>query len=276
MIESHSLKTNIRDGVLYFTFPAFEKYDFITHAFSSRLGGVSQGIYESMNLGFNTGDSYDNVLQNYGALCKALSINRDDLVLSDQQHDIKIMRVEEVDKGKGITKSKDYSCIDGLVTNKPGIPLVTFYADCVPLFFLDPVKKVVGMAHSGWKGTVNKIGKEMICKFVSDYRCNIGDILVGIGPSIGPCCYEVDEAVCQQFGKLDYVNSTASIKPQGNGKYIIDLWEVNKTLLISEGIKHQNITVTDLCTKCNKDIFFSHRGHSGKRGSLVGIIQLLD
>ena len=135
------------------------------------------------------------------------------------------------------------------------------------------MNKVVGLAHAGWRGTVNKIGLEMIKVFMDTFHSNPEDILVGIGPSIGKCCFEVDEPVAKEF-EAAFPNADNIVYPQENNKYIVDLWEANKKVLGDSGITLSNITVTDLCTKCNKDIFFSHRGHNGKRGSLAAIIEL--
>jgi len=271
-IKSESLNINQQDKVLFFSFPHFEKYPFINHGFSSRLGGVSHGIYESMNLNFASGDDRDKIIENYKIICRALNLNFENLVISSQTHDAEIRCVTEEDRGKGIIKARDYDGIDGLITNIPGIPLVTLYADCVPLFFMDPVKRVVGLAHAGWKGTVKGIGQKMIQKFVDIYGSSKSDILVGVGPSIGQCCFEVESDVVNKFVKI--ISNDNSIKDMGNGKYMMDLWDINKEILIQSGIDKRNIVVTDVCTKCNKDILFSHRGHNGKRGGMAAIIQL--
>lgn len=271
-VETKSLNINKYGSVYYFTFPSFDKYNFISHGFSTRLGGVSSGIFSSMNLGFNRGDDYSNVLENYKIFSEALGINYKDLVFSSQTHKDVIRDVTKSDMGKGITREKDYDDIDGLITNIPGIPLVGLFADCVPIYFFDPVKRVVGLAHSGWRGTVLKIGEKMVGKFM-EYGSLKENILVGIGPSIGPCCFQVGEEVAEEFRKLPF-ETKSSIKRDESDKFKIDLWQINKTILINSGIKGNNITVTDVCTKCCSDVLFSHRGSNGKRGSLNGIIGL--
>jgi len=271
-INTNSLKLNKQGEVYYFTFPSFEKYDFLSHGFSTRLGGVSCGIYESMNLGFNRGDDYSNVFENYKIFSKALGVDYKNLVFGSQVHGDVIRDVTEMDKGKGIIKEKEYSDVDGLITNVPGIPLVGLFADCVPIFYFDPVKKIIGIAHSGWRGTVLKIGEKMVKKFM-EYGSSKEDILVGIGPSIGPCCFQVGEETVEEFRSL-HINIENYLEKDVKDKYKINLWEINRKILIDSGIKRENITVTDICTMCSKDLLFSHRGSNGKRGSLAGIIGL--
>ncbi|MDR5659357.1 peptidoglycan editing factor PgeF [Serpentinicella sp. ANB-PHB4] len=273
MIKSKKLNIHKNSDVTYFTFPSFDQYAFIKHGFSTRLGGVSEGIYASMNLSFTVGDKKENVLENYRRFCNALGIDYKNLVLSSQTHGNAVRVVTKEDMGKGITKVRDYDHIDGLITNEPNLALVTHYADCVPLFFLDPEKKVVGVAHAGWKGTVGKIGEKMIDRFKDHYGSNPEDILVGIGPSIGVCCYEVSGDVIEQFKKLGPEDKKWWIDKR-NDKYQIDLWGLNRTILERRGVKTNNITVTDICTRCNKEYLFSHRGHLGKRGGLAAVIQL--
>lgn len=270
--RTKNLSIHQKSDLIYITFPSFDQTNLVNHCFSTKLGGVSKGIYESLNLGFGRGDDDENVKRNYKILCSTLGINSEDLVFSNQVHGINI-KVISKEKGEYINSKNNSEGIDGLITNVPKLPLVTLYADCVPLFFLDPVKKVAGLAHAGWRGTVNKIGLEMVEIFRNNFHSNPEDLLIGIGPSIGKCCFEVDEPVAREFETV-FSNADNIIYPKDNNKYIIDLWEANKKILVDSGISPDHITVTDLCTQCNKDIFFSHRGHNGKRGSLAAIIEL--
>lgn len=272
----NSLKLNIHDddGLMYVTFPHFDKTELVHHCFSTKRGGVSQGIYESLNLGFTRGDDEELVRENYKRLCHAIGIDENNLVMTHQVHDTQVRVVTSEDLGKGYIRPRDYENIDGLITNEPGVPLMTFYADCVPLLFLDPVKKVIGTSHAGWRGTVNQIGAITVAKMAEVYGCDPEDILVGIGPSIGLCCFEVGPEVAEEFESKLPQHASDIIKAGQKGKYMIDLWTANKKILIDAGILDDNIVVTDLCTKCNKDTFYSHRGHNGLRGSLGAIIQL--
>ncbi len=272
-ITSKSLNINKKNNILYFTFPSFEKYKFVSHTFSSRLGGVSEGIYLSLNLSFNRGDSPQNVYKNYEIICSAIGVNPNNLVFGQLTHGNNIRKVTLEDRGKGIIHQPDYSDIDALITNEIDVPLAMTFADCVPIFFLDPINKVVAIAHSGWRGTVKKIGEKVINLMLKDYKCNLKNILIGIGPSIGVCCFEVDEEVYKQFLLLEFLDDNNWFEKKDN-KYYINLWKVIETMFLKMGIPKENITVTDLCTKCNSGIFFSHRATNGKRGSMAGIIGL--
>jgi len=171
--------------------------------------------------------------------------------------------------------------VDGLITNVKDMSLVTFYADCVPLFFYDPVKEVIAMAHSGWRGTVGKIGKVTIEKMNSEFGCLPSDILCGIGPSICKDCYEVSDDVADEFRKA-FGKSIAEEKllrqcifnPTDNDKYMLDLWSACRQVFIDAGIPESHIEITDYCTRCNPKLFYSHRIMGPNRGSLAGFISL--
>lgn len=272
-IETNTFKVNKKNQLVYLTYPKFEETGIVNHCFSTKIGGVSQGIYESLNLGFNRGDDNDNVIKNYNIICDAIDIDYRSLVLSNQVHDVNIKVVNKDDRGKGIIRESDIIGIDGLITNESKVPLVTLYADCVPLFFVDPIKKAIGLSHSGWKGTVNRIAEATIRKMNKEYNSRPEDILVGIGPSIGPCCFEVGKEVVDIFEER-FPNNKEEIIRCMDGNYYIDLWKTIIITLLESGINKSNIAVTDMCTKCNKEIFFSHRGHNGKRGSLAAFMEL--
>ena len=161
------------------------------------------------------------------------------------------------------------------MTNEPGIPLITYYADCVPLFFFDPVKKVVALAHAGWRGTVAGIGESMIRKMEEEYASKPEDILTAIGPSICKNCYEVSEDVASQFRDIFTAEESKYILFENNqGKYQLDLWKANEYSLLHAGITKDHLSVTNLCTCCNKTTLFSHRATNGKRGNLGAVIML--
>ncbi|NLY43622.1 MAG: peptidoglycan editing factor PgeF [Clostridiaceae bacterium] len=266
---------NTIGGVEYLTIPSFEETGLVTHGFSTRLGGVSTGEYRTLNLGLNKKDKRENVLYNFKILTEKLKIDYHDLVFSNQVHEDRIIEVSQKDKGKGIFVESDIIGVDGLITSERGVPLVTFYADCVPLFFLDPVKKVIALTHSGWRGTVKKIGYKTVRKMEKAYSCKPKDILVGIGPSIGKCHFEVDKPVAEEFYNAFGENARELIEPKPGNKYNIDLWRANELQLEQAGIRNENITVAYECTVCKKDIYFSHRGDKGKTGSMAAIMQLL-
>ena len=194
-------KYNSPDGweMEYLTFPGLTKTGCVRHLFTTRTGGTSSGIFESLNLSFTRGDDRDCVLQNYDRVAEVLGITRDRIVCSDQTHTTNIRIVTKEDAGKGIDRQRDYADIDGLITNEKGLALATFYADCVPLYFVDPVREVIGLAHSGWRGTVAGMGKKMVERMHAAFGCDPADIHAAIGPSICQECYEVSSDVAEEF-----------------------------------------------------------------------------
>jgi YfiH family protein len=193
------MNTNKINEVEYLTFPSFEKFDFLYHGFSTRIGGISDGIYSTMNLTFSTGDDRDRIIENYRIFCSAIGIEAESLVFGDQTHTCNVISVGAEDRGKGIFKTKTWHDVDGLITDSLGTSLVTLYADCVPLFFVDPVNKVVATSHAGWRGTVGGIAAKTVAEMKRLYNSNPEDIYAAIGPSIGFCCFETDESVAKEF-----------------------------------------------------------------------------
>ncbi|MDD6406382.1 MAG: peptidoglycan editing factor PgeF [Clostridiales bacterium] len=272
--DSRSTHIHNKDGVEYITFDKLDKAG-VTHAFSTRMGGVSEGYLGSMNLSFHRGDDPDRVMENHRRFARAVGYDYTKLVFSDQVHKTDIYKVDENDAGKGIVKESDIKEIDGLATNVPGIPLMTFYADCVPVFFFDPVNRVVAMNHSGWKGTVAKISKCMLDKLNKWYGTDPGDVICAVGPSICKECYEVSKDVADQF-KAAYTEDEVPyiVFDKYNGKYLLDLHRANYFNLVDAGVKPENIDVTDICTCCNSGWLFSHRASKGMRGNLGAVIML--
>ena len=223
--------------VPYYSFPAFDALPFVRHGFSTRLGGVSRGDCESMNLSYSRGDDPAAVRENFERFCGAI----------------------------------------GLLTDEPDVVLCTQYADCVPLFFLDPVRRVAATSHAGWKGTAARIGAVTVERMAADYGCRREDILAAIGPSIGPCCFEVDAPVWEVFAAMaEFASDGAPAcgREDGGGKYHVDLWEMNRRILCAAGVRPEKIAVTDLCTRCHPDVFWSHRATGGRRGNLGAFLSL--
>jgi len=266
-------KTVMKGGLAYLMIPAFEETGIVKHCFTTRIGGVSRGIYNSLNTSVDKEDPLENVHRNLELVCGAIGIDYRNLVLSDQTHEDNIRIVSIADLGKGISVPNDIKNTDGLMTNIPGIPLITFYADCVPLFFLDKQNKAIAVVHSGWKGTVLKIGAKTIRQMTEVYGTKPGDCLVGIGPSIGPECFEVGQEVADQFAE-GFGTRPHIIRPLGNGKYTVDLWAANKLMLMEMGVPENNVTISGLCTKCREDMFFSYRRDKGRTGSMSAIMEL--
>ena len=266
-----------KNHVPYIQFKNLSATGIVKHGFSTRKGGVSTGIFSSMNLNFKRGDDPDAVMENYRRMAAALNMRVEDMVLSDQTHTTNVRVITEEDRGKGILKPQDYSDVDGMITNVPGIVLVTSYADCVPLYFVDPVRKAIGLSHSGWKGTVGHIGQKTVWKMHEVYGSEPKDIVAAIGPSICQSCYEVSDDVAEAFRANFTADEAADILlDKGNGKYQLDLWKANWYLLTDAGILPEHLSVTDLCTACHPDLLWSHRKTNGQRGGLSAFLSLID
>lgn len=256
-------------GVTYLTWPEFEKIPGFVHGFSTRLGGVSEGIYSSMNLSFTRGDKEEAVRENYNRISAALGFSPEDIVTSDQTHTANVRVITAEDRGNGITKPRPYTDVDGMITNVPGLVLATFYADCVPLYFADPVHKAVGLSHSGWRGTAAGIGAVTIKELQKHYGTRPEDIYAAVGPSICQDCYEVSEDVILEFQKTFSRELWKDIfYRKENGKYQLNLWEANRQILLGAGILPEHISMPNLCTCCNPEFLYSHRASQGKRGNL--------
>lgn len=264
-----NMRVNEKEGVTFLTYPAFEEMPEIVHGFSTRLGGVSEGIYSSMNLSFTRGDKEEAVKENYRRIAAAIGFEMESIVTSDQTHTANVRRITEEDRGNGITKPRPYKDVDGIITNVPGIVLATFYADCVPLYFVDPVHKAIGLSHSGWRGTVAKIGKVTVEKMREEYGTKPEEIYAAVGPSICQDCYEVSEDVAEEFRHAFCPEHWGALfYKKENGKYQLNLWEANRIVFLEAGIPEDHISMPNLCTCCNPEFLFSHRASKGKRGNL--------
>ena len=254
-------------------FDLFADIPFLNHGFTTRKGGVSEGIFSTLNLSFTRGDDPDRVMKNYEILADTIGTTTNQFVASDQTHTTNIRIVKECDAGKGITRPKDYTDVDGLMTDQAGLVLVTYYADCVPLFFVDRKKKVVAVSHSGWKGTLGKMGLKTIETMCEVFGSEREDILCAIGPSICRDCYEVSEDLRIAFqGAFKESVLNEIFTPKDNGKYLLDLWAANEHILSEAGIPAEHIENRRICTCCHKELLFSHRGLQGKRGNLAAFI----
>ena len=257
------------NGVPFLTYPLLEHTGVVTHGFSTRLGGVSTGYCSTMNISTTRGDDPKAIEENKRRLATAIGVDADSFTYTNQTHTTNVAVVEPKDRGRRFLET------DGLVTNVPGICLVTFYADCVPLYFVDPVKKAIGLSHSGWRGTVHKMGKVTVETMRDAFGTRPEDVIAAIGPSICQVCYEVSEEVIEQF-RNNFEKSLCSelFYQKENGKYQLNLWKANQVVLMEAGIKKEHIAVTNVCTHCNPDIFFSHRTTGEKRGNLSALLAL--
>lgn len=226
-----------------------------------------------MNLSFKKDLSRENVLENYRRLCAVAGIDVNGLVVSKQLHKTNVRYVTELDCGTGITKP-EFSDADGLITDKPGVALVTQYADCVPLLFYDPVARVCANSHSGWRGTAGRIGAVTVEKMINDFGCKPQNIIAAIGPSICKNCYEVDTPVYEAFVKSGIPLETVIFQKDDGEHFYLDLREANRLILADAGILPQNLDVADICTYENSDMLHSHRATGNGRGNLAAIIEM--
>lgn len=262
--------------LLYFTFEGLEKTGIVKHCFSSRLGGVSKEHLGTMNLSYTRGDEKERVDENYRRIAQVLGCKMEDIVCSDQTHTTNVRKVTAADKGKGIIRPRDYTDIDGLITNEPGVVLATFYADCVPLYIVDPVHRAIGLSHSGWRGTVNRMGSVTLQEMAKEYGTRAEDVYVAIGPSICQDCYEVSRDVAEAFLTVfpGQKEDEKLLYQKNDEKFQLNLWYANECVFQDAGVPREQIEITDVCTCCNPEILFSHRASKGMRGNLGAFLML--
>lgn len=266
-----------KNGVVWLTNPALAQFPWLTEGFSTRIGGVSDGFLSSMNLSFSRGDKEENVRENFERIATAIGFQTENLVFTHQTHTTNVRVVTEKDRGMGFNRELEYSEVDGLITNVPNLILATFYADCVPLYFVDPVKKAIGLSHSGWRGTVGKMGCVTVTKMKETYGCDPKEIIGVVGPSICQECYEVSEDVIEEFKEnFDARYHDELFYEKENGKYQLNLWKANQFVMEEAGLMRENIHVTDTCTCCNHEWLYSHRASKGKRGNLAAFLGICE
>lgn len=295
VIRQNSCLLESGDELEYLTFPSLEETGIVRHLITTRVGGVSKGEFASMSLSFTRGDREEDVHENYRRIGYVLGCRPENMVASRQTHTTNIRRAGVGDGGKGIIKPLDYKDVDGLITNEPGVALVTYYADCVPLLFVDTVHRAIGAAHSGWRGTVGRMGQCMVSAMNDAFGTRPEDLRAAIGPSICQTCYEVSDEVAKQFDVLDQATEELRLEilkygiyrkgllgelprvvepGKEPGKYQLDLWLANLLILCQAGIPMERIAVSDICTCHNSDYLFSHRASGGRRGNLAAFLML--
>lgn len=266
-----------RDGVPYLVFRSLEDTKLVRHGFSTRSGGVSKGCLAEMNLSFTRGDDPENVRENFRRIGAAIGFEPESMVMSKQTHTTNVRLVTEEDRGRGYTKPLEYTDVDGMITNVPGLMLATFYADCVPLYFVDPVHHAIGLSHSGWKGTAGRMGAVTIERMKEAFGTEAEHLRVAVGPSICQDCYEVSEDVAVIFKKEFRAHADERLiyrKP--NNRYQLDLWRANEIVLLEAGIRPEHLVMPGICTCCNPELLFSHRASKGRRGNMGAFLGLCE
>ncbi len=244
------------------------------HSFSTRQGGVSTGALASLNLGIGRGDSLEHVRENCRRFCAAIGAEYPNLVMSRQVHRDDVRVCTMADAGKGLYGQRDYEA-DGLVTDVPGLPLMIFSADCIPVLMYDPVRRCVGACHCGWRGTVMGIAAKTARTLMDVYGSRPEDIRVAIGPGISRCCFETHGDVPQAVRNAIGEDAEPFIDTLEGGKYRVDLKGINEYWVEKVGVLPEKIVISDDCTACHPDIYWSHRHTGNARGSLAAVIQLV-
>jgi len=248
----------------------------LTAGFTTRKGGVSTGEYESLSLSPMRGDDLKNVKENEKILADALNLDINRLTSTRQEHTDNIKIIGKEDAGMGIHRPWNEG-VDGCITMEKNLPLICYSADCVPVLMYASDIEAIAAVHSGWRGTKDEISAKAVKKLVL-LGAKPENIYVAIGPCIGKCCYEVSEEVAVHFNDVAPEASADTCEylyNKGNGKYMLDLAFVNRLMLEKNNIPAENISLSGICTKCNNNLFFSHRGQNGKSGTLGGIICML-
>ena len=274
--NKRQVRINQAGESVWLAFPILEEISWVNHLFSTRMGGVSEGIFRSMNLSYTRGDDKEAVDENFRQIAGLLSCSVEDIVCTDQTHTTNLRVVGKADGGKGITREKDYRDVDGLLTDEPGVYLAAFFADCVPLYFVDTRRRAIALAHSGWRGTVARMGQCVMEKMQEVYGTDPADLTAVVGPSICQECYEVSEDVADAFAAEFQKQGQEQeiLYAKGGGKYQLDLWRANEIVLAEAGIPRERIQVTDICTCHNDACLFSHRASKGLRGNLGAFLGL--
>lgn len=262
-----------KEGVWFGKFSNFPE-TLVTHAISSRFGGVSQAPFDQMNLAMHNGDDIAAVRKNRVLFCEAIHLDPHKLVTAEQVHSDQVLLVDESYAGKGATDYIDaIKGTDALITNCVNLPLMLFFADCVPVLIVDPIQQAIGISHAGWKGTMDKIAQKTILSMRENFGTQSQDCFVGIGPSIGQCCYDVTQEVAEQFSETFGKDSAKILKPFAH-KWKLDLWAANQLQLEEIGVCADKIEACNICTACNAKLFFSYRADYAKTGRIAAVLSL--
>ena len=250
----------------HYTFTSLDTFPRLRHAVFTRHGGVSPPPWNSLNLGWSVGDDPARVEENYQRVARFLGVEREDLTTTWQVHGNRILVADEAHRGGSLGKA------DGLITQTPGIPLLQRYADCTPILVYDPIHHAVGIGHAGWRGVVARTAEALVQAMTQTFGSQPSEMVAGVGPAIGPCCYEVGPEVLAAI-RDSQRDADALIRPSHrSGHGYLDLWEANARQLRDAGVNR--VEVAGLCTACHTDQFFSHRGDHGRSGRFAAVVML--
>ncbi|MGI6169116.1 MAG: peptidoglycan editing factor PgeF [Christensenellales bacterium] len=250
--------------------PALQNQPMLRHCFTTRIGGVSEAPFASLNMGLRRSDSRENLMENYRRVCEALHFDFNKLTLVNYNHGTGVAIAKQADAGTGVHKSDfPFEC-DGIVTNVTGLPLVTLHADCLAVFLLDPVKKAIGLCHAGWRGVEAGVAVETLHAMQEAFGSQATDCIAGVGAGIGPCCFEVDEDIAAKFadGFGEAVMLRSGAKPH------VNLHACVAQQLEKAGLLPNHITLDNHCTCCDEALFYSLR-RDQETGAMAAIMQLV-
>lgn len=278
VVEQHAF---IADDLAteFLTFPNLTATGAVDHYFSTRVGGYSTGECAEVNFNYRREGDREAVDKNYARAAQILGGERTikDFVCTQQTHSTNVKQVDAAFRGRGTVLPLDYTDVDGLITNTPKLVLTVFVADCVPVYIVDPVKRAIGLVHSGWRGTVGQISAKAIRMMADAYGSDPSDLVCAVGPSICVDHYEISEDVAQAFINAfgaEALGSRGILRPSREGHYKLDLWEANRMILENAGVPRENIAVTDICTRHNPEYLFSHRAVGDHRGNCCAFLSL--
>ena len=282
-----SMEMRVSEGITLLQYPTLEQIPYICHGFSTRMGGVSEGIYSSMSFKEDGDDLESNIRENYRRISLALGCDRTKMVRPQLCHGTRVHKVEEADLGVGVLAKSTLLDYDGLITDMPGVTLAATFADCVPIYFVDTRHKAIGLAHSGWRGTVNRIALQILLAMKESYGTEPYDVTAAIGPCICGNCYEVGQELYEAFEKdfsgeietqtgicFQDICSSQTVSDEGENKYHLDLRLANLMTLLAAGVPQEQIVISDICSCCNPELIFSHRYTKGKRGVSAAFLGL--
>ena len=269
-----------RNGVVLLTFPVLDALGTVRGGFSTRHGGVSTGHLAEMNFSFGQGEPEEVVRENYRRAASALGVSPDSFVVAHQTHTVNLKVVTEEDRGCGVYRERPYDDIDGLLTNVPGLTLVTFHADCLPVYLADPVNRAIALLHAGWRGTIGEITGAAVRRMRELYGTRPEDLTAVVGPGICSACYEIGEDVAERFRSALSEAETAEVLTDPHRKddgmhWQLDLGKANRIFLMHAGVPGEKIKVSGVCTRCNASHLHSYRAAgplSGRNAAFLSLI----
>jgi polyphenol oxidase len=262
-----------KNDICYYTIPSFDETGLVRNCFTTRKGGLSKGPFESLNLSWKRNDGPEEVARNYERACKAIASDAGNIVFSNDEHGRNIIRVDHTFIGRGMKGENPCPKADGLTTNERNVLLSTMHADCLGIFILDIKNRAIALCHSGWRGTASRVGASALEKMAAEYGTRPSDCIAAVSPGIGPCCFEVDTPVAEAFQKA-YPDLDCVYK-RTNGKFSVDLFKCSAAQLIEKGVDPENITLSNLCTCCERDLFFSYRREKGSTGAMASFLEIV-